>query len=380
MSQPNGWNKRWYVLVGLVVLLAVGGVAWIERTPLLSWIYVRGLARADDGSQAVWVERVAGLDGAAIAGLVELLNQDDARVCGNAQAALCALSKRWSADDPRRHEVARQLADGFPRFSEVGQGTALKVATSWLTSPTATQPTTQGTVRACARLLQEAARVRGTKAHAAGLDLAAKLLAYTHDTEIIKPCQDLTLACLQDSEAKNRARAVELALNPNLDLAKPAAALLNDSAPEVRRGAMLAVGVAKDAVMTDDLLPWLHDSDMEVRHLCELELRGRGLQDDQLLLGRLITDPSAKKRLEVLNYLHPSAGGHLDAGVWLRHLSHDSAPEVRFAAIRVIQEDGLDELNDRIDQMARNDPSPTICDFARRCLNSHDKAKPASAP
>jgi hypothetical protein len=82
----------------------------------------------------------------------------------------------------------------------------------------------------------------------------------------------------------------------------------------------------------------------------------------------------------VLNYLHPSARGNLDAGVWLRHLSHDSAPEVRFAAIRVIQEDGLEELNDRIDQMARNDPSPTICDFARRCLNSQESAKPASQP
>ncbi len=380
MSQPKGWNKRWVFLVGLVVLLVGGGVGWIERTPLLSWIYVRGLARADERSQAVWVERVAGLDRAAMPGLVELLNQDDAGVCGSAQAALCALSNRWNADDPRRHEVARRLADGFPRFSEVGQGSALKVATSWLTSQTAAQPTTQGTVRACARLLQEAARVSGAEAHAAGLNLAAKLLADTRDAEMIKPCQDLTLACFQDAEAENRARAVEIALNPNLDLAKPAAALLNDPEPEVRRGAMLAVGVAKDAVMTDDLLPWLHDSDAGVRRLCELELRGRGLQDDQLLLGRLITDPSAKKRLEVLNYLHPSARENLDAGAWLRHLSHDSAPEVRFAAIRVIKEHGLDELNDRIDQMARNDPSPTICDFARRCLNSHDKAKPTSVP
>jgi len=380
MSHAKAWNKRWYFLVGLVVLMVVGGAAWMERTPLLSWIYVRGLARADEGNQAVWVERVAGLDGAAMPGLVELLNQDDARVCGNAQAALSVLSNRWNADDPRRQELARRLADGFPRFSQVGQGSALKVATSWLTVHTTAQPTTQGTMRACARLLQEAARVSGSEAHAAGLDLAAKLLAHTHDAEMIKPCQDLTIACFQDAEADNRSRAVELALNPNLDLAKPAAALLNDSAPEVRRGALLAVGVAKDAVMTDDLLPWLHDSDAEVRRLCELELRERGLQDDQMLLGRLITDPSAKKRVGVLDYLHSSGNGNLDAAVWLRHLSHDPAPEVRFAAIRAIKEGGLDELNDRIDQMARNDPSPTICDFARRCLNSHGKAKPISVP
>jgi hypothetical protein len=380
MTQAKGWKKRRYLLVGLVLLLVVGGMSWIERTPLLSWIYVRCLARADEGSQAVWAERVAGLDGAAMPGLVELLDQDDARVCGNAQAALCVLSDRWNADDPRRQELARRLADGFPRFSQMGQGSALKVATSWLGARATAQPTTQGTVRACTRLLQEAARANGSEAHAAGLDLAAKLLAHTQDAEMIKPCQDLTIACLQDADADNRSRAVELALNPNLDLAKPAAALLNDSAPEVRRGAMLAVGVAKDTVMTDDLLPWLHDSDAEVRRLCELELRGRGLQDDQLLLGRLVTDPSAKTRLEVLNYLHPSRRDNLDAGVWLRHLSHDPAPEVRFAAIRAIKENESDELNDRIDQMARNDPSPTICDFARRCLNSHGKAKPESVP
>jgi HEAT repeat protein len=167
-----------------------------------------------------------------------------------------------------------------------------------------------------------------------------------------------------------------MALNPNLELAKPASALLSDPAPEVRRAAMLAVGVVKDAVMTDDLLNWLHDSDGEVRRLCELELRGRGLQDDQVRLGRLITDPSPRKRLEVLNYLYPNTGAGLDAGVWLRHLSHDPAPEVRFAAIRAVNEDGLAELNDRIDQMARNDPSPTICDFARRCLASQKRAFP----
>jgi hypothetical protein len=355
-------------------------VAWIERTPLLTWIYVRGLARANEESQAGWVERVAGQDAEAVPPLVNLLNQDDAQVCGNSEAALIHLSTRWNADDPRRQDLAQRLADSFARFSGVGQGSALKVALSWLSVDSTGQPPSTETIRQCARLLEEAARVKGTNAHASGLELAATLLARSHEAELTKPCQRLTIACFQDAEAENRARAVEMALNPSLDLAKQAASLLNDSAPEVRRVAMLAVGVAKDAVTTDDLLPWLHDADAEVRRLCELELRGRGLQDNQLRLGRLITDPCSKKRLEVLSYLHGSGGGDLDAGVWLRHLSHDPAPEVRFAAIRVVKEDGLAELNDRIDQMARNDPSPTICDFARRCLNSQTKAHEGSEP
>jgi hypothetical protein len=380
MAWATGEKKRWGLVLGLLVLLACGGLAWFERTPLLTWTYVRGLARADEGSQAAWVERVAALDCEAVPGLVDLLNQDDARVCGNAEAALSTLSSRWNPDDSRRYDLARRFADGFARFSGVGQGSALKVVASWLTPRNAASAPTQATVRAYARLLQEASRVSGADAHATGLDLAGKLLARSHDAELIKPCQELAIACFQDANTENRVRAVELALNSNLDLAKPATALLNDSAPEVRRAAMLAVGVAKDAMLTDDLLPWLHDTDAEVRRLCELELRGRGLQDHQLRLGRLITDPSARNRLEVLNYLHSAGGGNVDAGVWLRHLSHDPAPEVRFAAIRVVKEDGLAELNDRIDQMARNDPSPTICDFARRCLNSQETAKPASQP
>jgi hypothetical protein len=378
MSQAKGWNKRWGLLLGLVVLLVCLGVIWLERAPLLTWIYVAGLERADEGSRAAWVERVAGLDVAAVPDLVELLSQDDARVCGNTGAALSALSNRWDDDDLRRHDLARRLAESFPRLSQIGQACALRVVESWLPANGADQPPAQATVRAAVRLLEEAARVPGREAHAAGLELASALLTQSHDAELFRPCQALALVCLQDSYAENRAQAAQLALNPSLDLAKAASALLNDPVPEVRRVAMLAVGIAKDAVMTDDLLPLLHDSDPEVRRLCELELRGRGLQDDQLRLGRLITDSSPKKRLEMLFYLRPPAGAPLDTGVWLRHLSHDSAPEVRFAAIRAAKEDGLTEINDRIDQMARNDPSPTICDFARRYLNSQRKA--ASPP
>jgi hypothetical protein len=48
---------------------------------------------------------------------------------------------------------------------------------------------------------------------------------------------------------------------------------------------------------------------------------------------------------------------------------------VRFAAIRAIKEQGVGELNDRIDQMAHNDPSPTVCDFAQRYLISQQAAR-----
>jgi HEAT repeat protein len=136
-----------------------------------------------------------------------------------------------------------------------------------------------------------------------------------------------------------------------------------------------AVGASKDAIETEDLLRCLHDSDAEVRRQCEIALRrSRGLSPEEIRLGKLITDSSARVRLQVLNYLGKHADTRLYPGVWLRHLSHDAAPEVRFAAIRAIKELSVGELNDRIDQMARNDPSPTVCEFAQRYLNLQQKA------
>jgi hypothetical protein len=63
-----------------------------------------------------------------------------------------------------------------------------------------------------------------------------------------------------------------------------------------------------------------------------------------------------------LQFLHPD--GDLDAGVWLRHLSHDNEPVVRIAAVATAAEANVDSLDDRLDQMARSDPSPTVCQLA----------------
>src|SRR5207245_776510 len=125
-------------------------------------------------------------------------------------------------------------------------------------------------------------------------------------------------------------RAVELALRPGMDMQKALVTLLNDPAAEVRRLVLPVVASSKDAIETEDLLRWLHDPDAEVRRLCEQALhRSRKLSDDEVQLGRLITDSSARVRLQVLAYVREGSDTVVYAGVWLRHLSHDPAPEVR---------------------------------------------------
>ena len=61
--------------------------------------------------------------------------------------------------------------------------------------------------------------------------------------------------------------------------------------------------------------------------------------------------------------------GDVDPGVWLRRLSHDPSPAVRAAAARVMS--GLDhiDLSDRLDQMSRGDPSPSVAQLARYYLS-----------
>src|SRR5262249_47025893 len=60
-------------LAALAVLLVLAAGAWWQRTPLLAWYSLRGLAAADEAGRAAWAARVARLDGAAVPGLLDLL-------------------------------------------------------------------------------------------------------------------------------------------------------------------------------------------------------------------------------------------------------------------------------------------------------------------
>src|SRR5262245_7346056 len=94
---PGG--RKWPV--PLLVLLTLAGVAWLNRTPLLTWYYLRQLTAAAPAERETWAERVAGLGEAALPGLLEHLTRGDAQVCANAEAALAQLARRWGLADAR---------------------------------------------------------------------------------------------------------------------------------------------------------------------------------------------------------------------------------------------------------------------------------------
>src|SRR5262249_19978976 len=144
----------------------------------------------------------------------------------------------------------------------------------------------------------------------------------------------------------NRVRAVRLALHGGMDLYEPVTALLSDPVVEVRRVAILAVGLAKDVVLDDALLPSLHDPDAEVRQLCEAALKSRDRKADEIRLGFLLTASHPVERIQVVEQLYQVSQREIqqvsgdslpiDPCVWLTRISHDPSPAIRAAAARAM--------------------------------------------
>jgi hypothetical protein len=357
------WSHRWWWIAGGTFLLLIAAVsgAWLCRTPLMARYSVYRLTHSEEGQQGPWLERVAGLDEAAIAPLVDVMRREDERGCANSKEALAFLGKRWGLEDSRTGNLVDLLADGFSGFSRSGQCQTLDLAAGWF--QLARGAIGGGPIRdACVRLVGESSRAPDPEVHSHALRLGEVMLARSPHGQELHACRQLTRACFRDEESANRIAAIHLASHPEVSLLQPASGLLDDGDPLVRRAAMLAVGSAPEAISSDDLLRWLHDPDQEVKRLCEAALRGRGLQEAQLKLGRLLTDPEPRSRLQVLEYVRHHS--ELEPGLWLRRLSHDPSAAIRAAAVRTAAEMRLVSLADRLGQMATTDPSPTVRQMA----------------
>ncbi|MGE3803608.1 MAG: hypothetical protein AB7K24_02930 [Gemmataceae bacterium] len=339
--------KKWLGLVGVLAALA-GILGWFFQDRLLSWYYVQQLATAD-ADRDTWAQQAAGLGSAAVNDLVGCLRREDAKACANAAHCLALLIDEWGPSDQRTAALIQKLADDFDALSVPGKQAAVELACKESVP-----------VQALRQLLGQAARVPEVRKQV--LVLACRVPT---SPELNTWCSHLVCGCIADKDPATRIQAVELAFRCGIP--EQTVTLLRDQDAEVRRAAMLRLGPAPDVIGTDELLYWLHDSDPVVCKLCESALRGRGLLPEHLQMGRLITDPRSTNRLKVLDHLDQN--GEVEPGIWLRRLSHDPSPAVRAASIRAASEQIVVDLSDRIEQMAANDPSPTVRQLARFYLN-----------
>jgi hypothetical protein len=363
--QRLGWLRWKKSLAALAVLLILGGVMWLKRTPLLTWYYLRGLANASEAERATWVERVVTLDSAAVPGLLACLRRDDARVCTGTGAALTVLVERWHGDDPRKLALAGQLAETFAGQSLPGRRITLGLEAILLAPGKAPPPA--AVVRAAGQVLRAAAQGNDRRLHARALTLADALVDRQPPPEILEAIAQLARSGLASPDPANRRLAASLtrarAFRDKTDLLELVLPLLRDPSAAVRRQAIRAVGLKGQLISTEDLLHWLHDRDAQVRRWCGKALRGRGLSNREIQLGRLITDRRAKERLKVFLYLRRPEDGEpaiKAPGDWVSRLYEDPEPAVKIAAARATRELHLVDLNDRLREMAQNDPSPTV--------------------
>jgi hypothetical protein len=326
------------------------------------------LARADVEDRKPWIARIMNLDDAAVPALVECLTRNDERACDNITTTIQNLTARWGLDDTRAAALSIRLADAFPAMSVAGQELVLRLEHGWLSRPEKDGHRNDQVFHTAARLLSQVARVDNPLVRSQALALADHLLPeIASDPVILNACRELAQVGLHDVEIDNRVHAIRLAQVPKLNLLTEVVPCLRDPSSAVRRAAILALGPSPEAINDDTLFYWLSDPDSEVRQLCEVALRGRGLQDHHIRLARLMADPRPTVRMEVLETIDQAPD--LDPGVWLRRLSHDPSPAVRAATARAAATQTQVDLSDRIDQMAQTDPSPTVQQVARYYLS-----------
>jgi hypothetical protein len=384
MQQPGSYRLKVAGGIILMLLVAAGGWALVQRESLLAWYSVRQLIRSDEADRDRLAERVAERGEAAVPGLLDGLSASDETACANVRAALDKIGARWGAADARTTALLRQIGDKWPQLSGPGRRVVLESAAGWIRALPQNRKPEPGVVPAAADLLAAAAK-DDAEVRASGLALCDCLMTLPASAAAREPACQLVRACLKAEAPEVRLRAIRTSLRPGMDLSEQVAILLNDPAVEVRRAAIGAVGPPDKAVPDETLLPCLHDSDREVRRLCEEALRDlRGVKPVHLKLGRMLCHPDFMVRMQLLEEVREfqrleqerNVPIPIDPGVWMCRLSHDAKPSVRAAAAWLMARQPREDCARRLAEMARDDPSPTVCYLAGYYLRTASPAAP----
>jgi hypothetical protein len=269
--------------------------------------------------------------------------------------------------------LADELSRSFPRRTPEGRSRCARLLAQWVQA----HPEDSSLHCTAVALLPACVQVENEHLESI-LQLALSVLSRPCDPETLAIARGLAQKGLTADSVEVRVRAVTLCMQPGVDLLTPLVPLLSDPAAEVRRAVVLALGPVPQAIGVEALLACLHDTDAQVGQLARSALIARGLQPEQVELGRLLTHTQVRVRLQVLDRL-PEVPD-LDPLVWLRRLSEDRAPAVRAATARALSGLPVTSGSDRLEEMARSDPSPTVARIARFYLAQRNRLRPISAP
>ena len=165
---------------------------------------------------------------------------------------------------------------------------------------------------------------------------------------------------LADRDVKTRMAAIEcLGLTPIDLVAEKAIKYAGDpTSGDVRQQVLVSFARRPDLLTDDAILKRLHDSEPGIPELAALVLGARGLDKDQIALGRLITSPRPEMRASVIPLL--KTRDDLDPVVWLIRLSQDEDELVRAKAAEAMAGKDSPDIRARLREMATKDASPTV--------------------
>lgn len=187
--------------------------------------------------------------------------------------------------------------------------------------------------------------------------------------------------CLASQDNFTRIAAIySLGYLPIDAAAEPAIAYLEDSAPAVRRQVLISFTSRPALLSVDMLLSRLHDSDEAIRDAASAALKVRGLSQELIGLGGLMTSPRPDQRASVIALIKDR--DDIDPVVWLLQLSRDDDESVRLHAIEALaqRDEQTAAIKRRIVEMAQSDASPQVREAAVKLMPSPEETTASLPP
>ncbi|OJW06905.1 MAG: hypothetical protein BGO49_16760 [Planctomycetales bacterium 71-10] len=187
--------------------------------------------------------------------------------------------------------------------------------------------------------------------------------------------------CLANADVRTRAAAIySLGFLPIEAAAAPALAYAEDPAVEVRRQVIISFAARRGLLTEDALIQRIHDEDLAIREAAFAALKLRGLNQEQISLGVMMTSPRADQRASVIALVKDRTD--IDPIVWLMRLTHDKDDSVRIRAVEALGAQKTDDasVKRRIVEMAQSDASEQVRQAASKQMPTAEETTASLPP
>lgn len=187
--------------------------------------------------------------------------------------------------------------------------------------------------------------------------------------------------CLANPDVRTRTAAIySLGFLPIEAAAAPALAYAEDPAVEVRRQVIISFAARRSLLTEDALIQRIHDEDQPIREAAFSALKLRGLNQEQISLGVMMTSPRADQRASVIALVKDRTD--IDPIIWLMRLTHDKDESVRVRAVEALGAQKTDDasVKRRIVEMAQSDASEQVRQAATKQMPTPEETTASLPP